>query len=53
MFTGTSGYDDEEVADLAAEVEEDELWMELDCTPTIFKSVDTPQAPPDKDVDMA
>jgi hypothetical protein len=48
-----SEYDEEEIADLAAEAEEDELWAELDCASTIFESGDKPQAPPDEDVDMA
>jgi len=45
-----SEYDEEDIAKLAAEAEEDELWAELDGTPIIC---DKSQATPDEDFDMA
>jgi len=52
-----SEFDEDEIAELAAQAEEDELWAELDDTHTIFGLSDTndsrSQATPDDDVDMA
>jgi hypothetical protein len=47
-----SEYDEEDIAELAAQAEEDELWAELDGARTIFKTGDKPQTIPDEDVDM-
>jgi len=54
-----SEFDEEEITELAAQAEEDELWAELDDTHTIFgfgdiNDIDSrSQAIPDDDVDMA
>ena len=45
-----SEYDEEDIAELAAQAEEDELWAELDGAHTIF---DKSHPTPDEDVDMA
>lgn len=47
-----SEYDEEEIAELAAQAEEDELWAELDGARTILEFGDKPQMIPDEDVDM-
>ena len=55
----SSEFDEEEIAELAAQAEEDELWAELDDGHTIFgfgeiNDIDgRSQATPDDDVDMA
>ena len=54
-----SEFDDEEIAELAAQAEEDELWAELDSAHTTFGFSDIndidvkPRATLDEDVDMA
>jgi len=55
----SSEFDEDELAELAAQAEEDELWAELDDAHTIFGFSDIndidnrSQATPDDDVDMA
>jgi len=54
-----SEFDEEDIAELAAQAEEVELWAELDDTHTIFDFSDIngidsrSQVTPDDDVDMA